>query len=152
QLLVHVIDSASFDPAEQFRQIDHELAEYGAGLDERRQAVVLNKIDLLPSPPELRVDDERIVGVFAVSAGTGAGIEEFKRRLFELCPPAPPPEVDPEGLADFLLYRPQPRVPTFRILRTDRGFRVHGTPPPPDELEAALKAVGARKGSEVEIG
>src|SRR5262245_35597146 len=152
QLLVHVIDAAASEPAEQFRQIDHELAEYGAGLDERRQAVVLNKTDLLPSPPDLGVNDERIVGVFAVSAATGAGIDDFRRRLFELCPPMPPPEVDPEGLADFLLYRPQARVPAFRILRTDRGFRVHGTPPPADELEAALKAAGARKGSEVEVG
>ena len=152
QLLVHVIDAAAADPALQFRQIDHELAEYGAGLDERRQAVVLNKVDLLPDPPVLGLEDERIVGIFAVSAATGAGIDDFKRRLFELCPPAAPPEVDPEGLAEFLLYRPQPRVAAFRILRTDRGFRVHGTPPPPDELEAALKAVGARRGSEVEIG
>jgi GTPase len=152
QLLVHVIDAAAADPAMQFRQIDHELAEYGAGLDERRQAVVLNKVDLLPDPPGLDLEDVRIVGIFAVSAATGAGIDDFKRRLFELCPPAAPPEIDPEGLAEFLLYRPQPRVAAFRILRTDRGFRVHGTPPPPDELEAALKAVGARTGSEVEIG
>jgi len=114
--------------------------------------VVLNKIDLLPDPPGLGLEDERIVGIFAVSAATGAGIDDFKRRLFGLCKPAPPPEVDPEGLADFLLYRPQPRAPAFRILRTDRGYRVHGTPPPADELEAALKAAGARKGSEVEIG
>src|SRR6478609_1765066 len=51
RLLLHVIDAAAADPAEQFRQIDHELAEYGAGLDERNQVVVLNKIDLLPEPP-----------------------------------------------------------------------------------------------------
>src|SRR5206468_3983096 len=48
RVLVHVIDAAIGDPAEQFGQIDRELAEYGAGLDERRQVIVLNKIDLLP--------------------------------------------------------------------------------------------------------
>ena len=152
RLLLHVIDAAAADPVEQFRQIDHELAEYGAGLDERRQAVVLNKIDLLPEPPPLELEDERVVGVFPVSAATGAGIEELKRKLFDLCPPAPPPQFDPEGLADFLVYRPQPRAATFRILRTDRGFRVLGTPPAPEELEAALRAAGARTGSEVEVG
>jgi GTPase len=152
RLLLHVIDAAAGDPAEQFRQIDHELAEYGAGLDERRQAVVLNKVDLLSEPPHFELDDVRVVGVFAVSAATGAGIEELKRKLFELCPPAPPPQVDPEGLAEFLVYRPQPRAVTFRIMRTDRGFRVLGTPPSPDELEAALRAAGARRGSEVEVG
>jgi GTP-binding protein len=152
RVLVHVIDAAAGDPGEQFRQIDRELAEYGAGLDERRQAVVLNKIDLVPEPPALLLDDGRVAGVFAVSAATGAGVEEFKRRLFELCPPAPPPEADPDALADFLVYRPQPRAPAFRILRTDRGFRVHGRPPSDEELEAALRAVGARRGSEVEVG
>jgi GTPase len=152
RLLLHVIDAAAADPVEQFRQIDHELAEYGAGLDERRQAVVLNKIDLLPEPLPLELEDERVVGVFPVSAATGAGIDELKRKLFDLCPPAPPPQLDPEGLADFLVYRPQPRAAAFRIMRTDRGFRVLGTPPAPEELEAALRAAGARTGSEVEVG
>jgi len=152
KLLVHVIDVAADDPAEQFRQIAHELAEYGAGLDERRQVVVLNKIDLLVEPPELGVEDERIVAVLALSAATGTGVEELKRKLFELCPPEPAPEVDPGALADFLVYRPQPRAPAFRILRTDRGFRVQGKPPSAEELEAALRAVGARTGSEVEVG
>src|SRR5262245_46213861 len=152
RVLVHVIDAAAGDPAEQFRQVDLELSEYGAGLDERRQAVVLNKIDLLPEIPVLTIDDDRIAAIFAVSAATGAGVEEFRRRLFELCPPTPTPEADPDALADFLVYRPQPRAPAFRILRTDRGFRVHGRPPSDDELEAALRAAGARRGSEVEVG
>jgi GTP-binding protein len=152
RLLLHVIDTAAADPAEQFGQIDHELAEYGAGLDERNQVVVLNKIDLLPEPPPFELEDARIVDVFHVSAATGAGIEELKRKLFELCPPAPPPQVDPEGLAEFLVYRPQPRAAAFKILRTDRGYRVVGSAPPADELEAALRAAGARSGSEVEVG
>jgi GTPase len=152
RVLVHVIDAAAGDPADQFRQIDRELAEYGAGLDDRRQAVVLNKTDLLAETPVLAVEDNRIAGVFAVSAATGAGIEDFKRKLFELCPPAPPPEADPDGLADFLVYRPQPQAPAFRILRTDRGFRVHGRPPSEEQLEAALRAAGARRGTEVEVG
>jgi GTP-binding protein len=152
RVLVHVIDAAAGEPADQFGQIDRELADYGAGLDERPQAVVLNKVDLLDRPPSLGLDDERIAGVFALSAATGAGVEDFKRRLFELCPPAPSPAVDPDALADFLVYRPQPRAPAFRILRTDRGFRVHGRPPSDEELEAALRAAGARRGSEVEVG
>jgi GTP-binding protein len=152
QLLVHVIDAAAGDAAAQFRQIDHELAEYGAGLDERRQVVVLNKLDLLLGSPTLEVDDPRIVGVFRLSCATGAGVTEFKRALFALTPPMPESSTDDSGLAEFLVYRPQPRAAAFRILRTDRGYRVLGEPPPPDELEAALRAAGARKGSEVEVG
>jgi GTP-binding protein len=151
RILIHVIDAAAGEPAGQFRQIDRELAEYGAGLDERQQVVVLNKIDLLSVLPTSQLEDDRISGLFAVSAATGAGVEELKRKLFELCPPAPSPEVDPEALADFLVYRPQPQGLPFRILRTDRGFRVHGRPPSNEELEAALRAAGARRGTEVEV-
>src|SRR5438874_5637707 len=53
--LIHVID-ASHPADEQWRLIDAELAAYGAGLDERPQIVVLNKIDLAPDP-ELTVED-----------------------------------------------------------------------------------------------
>ncbi len=150
RLLVHVIDAAAGDPAEQFRAISGELEAYGAGLDERPQAVVLNKIDLLTEAPQLEIDDPRVIRVFAVSCATGAGIEEFKRALFELCPPAPV-DVPQDGLADFLVYRPRPRVRPYRILRTDRGYRVVGHPPVPEELAEALRAAGAKEDNEVEV-
>jgi GTP-binding protein len=154
RLLVHVIDAAGDDPADAFSAIDAELAAYGAGLPDRPQVVVLNKIDLLPEVPAFEVDDERVLRVFAVSCATGSGIEEFRRALFELCPPAEaPPPAREEGLADFLVYRPRPRARHgYRILRTDRGYRVAGRPPGEEELAAALRSAGAKPGDEVEIG
>jgi hypothetical protein len=154
RLLLHVIDASEEDVEERFRTIDTELALYGAGLDERPQAVVLNKIDLLLEPPPFPVDDARIVGVFPVSCATGAGIDALKLALFRLCPAAPEPvfEEAPE-LPEFLEYRPQPPARrAYRIYRTDRGFRVIGEAPEGDELEAALKAAGVRKGQEIEVG
>src|SRR5438034_875911 len=152
RLLVHVLDAAAGDPAEQFRTIDRELAEYGAGLETRPQVVVLNKIDLLPEPPPFELEDERIQRVFLVSCATGAGVEEFKRALFELVPE--PEELPSEagGLADFLVYRPVPRARPFKILRTERGFRVTGRVPEGEELEEALRAAGAKTGDELEVG
>jgi GTP-binding protein len=155
RLLVHVIDASADDPHARFETINAELEAYGAGLDERPQVVVLNKIDLVPEPPPFEVDDPRVLRIFALSCATGAGVEEFRRALFELCPEEPPlPAAGPEDeLVDFLVYRPTPRGrPPYRILRTERGFRVVGTPPADDELEAALRAVGARSGHEVEVG
>jgi len=153
RLLVHVVDVAEGEPAERFAAIDRELAAYGAGLDALPQVVVLNKVDLVPEPPELGVEDERIRAVFAVSCATGAGIDGFRRSLFEHCPPQEaPPAARPEGLADFLVYRPKPRNRRFRILRTDRGFRVAGRPPGDEELATALRAAGAKPGDEVAIG
>jgi GTP-binding protein len=155
RLLLHVIDASEGDAEARWQTIDAELAAYGAGLDHRAQAVVLNKIDLLSEPPGFEVRDERIVRVFRVSAATGAGIAELERTLFELCPPEEElaaPEPDEEPLVDYLVFRPQPSRPAYRLYRTDRGFRVSGRPPDSEELEAALKAAGARKGDEVEVG
>jgi GTP-binding protein len=152
RLLVHVIDAAAGEPREQFETIDRELSEYGAGLESRPQVVVLNKLDLLPEPPAFDVDDGRVQRVFAVSCATGAGVDEFRRTLFELVTePEQPPTAD-DGLADFVVYRPTASARPFKILRTDRGFRVTGRVPGEDELESALRAAGARTGDEVEVG
>jgi GTP-binding protein len=153
RLLVHVIDASEGDADARFHVVDGELALYGAGLDERPQLVVLNKADLTPGPAPFAVDDPRIVGVVRVSCATGQGVEELARGLFRLCPEAPAPPEEDAGLPDFLEYRPRPRQrATFRVLRTDRGFRVVGRVPEGEELEEALRTAGVRKGAEVEIG
>src|SRR6478736_4420756 len=155
RLLLHVIDASEDDVDERWHTIDAELSAYGAGLDERPQVVVLNKIDLLPEPPEFAIEDERILRVFRVSAATGAGIEELKRALFELVPEeevVPTAPGDEQELVDYLVYRPQPSRRTYRVFRTESGFRVTGTPPPAEELEAILKSAGVREGDEVELG
>jgi GTPase len=148
--LVHVID-ASHDVAQQWQTIDGELAAYGAGLDERPQVVVLNKIDLEPHPV-FAVDDPRVIAVFRLSCATGEGLEDFRRRLFALVPEPELEDPAEDELADFLVYRPQAKVRRWRLLRTEGGFRVLGPPPPEDELERALRAAGAKDGVTVEIG
>ncbi|TML57768.1 MAG: GTPase ObgE [Actinobacteria bacterium] len=151
-LLLHVIDSSEDDADERFAIIDRELAAYGAGLETRPQAIVLNKIDLRSDTPAFDVEDERIVRVFHVSCATGAGIEELRRALFELCPSQAPAAQADDGLVDFLVYRPRPGGRRFRVLRTDRGFRISGeVPADEEELAAALEAAGARKGDEIEV-
>ncbi len=150
-LLLHVIDSSEDDAAERFATIDRELAAYGAGLETRPQAIVLNKIDLRADPPVFEVEDERIVRVFQVSCATGGGIEDLRRALFELCPPQALAPLSEDGLVDFLVYRPRPGGRRFRVLRTDRGFRISGEVPTDQELAAALEAAGARRGDEVEV-
>jgi hypothetical protein len=67
----------------------------------------------------------------------------------------PEPEVEERGedeLADFLVYRPQPKARGWRLLRTEGGFKVLGTPPSEAELERALRAAGAKDGATVELG
>jgi GTP-binding protein len=152
RLLLHVIDASEGDLTDRFRAIDGELAAYGAGLDERPQIVVLNKVDLIETRPVFETDDERVVRVVSTSAATGAGIDELKLALFELCAVESPESVQEPALPEFLEYRPKSRRgPAYRILRTDRGYRVSGRTPPPDELEDALRRAGVRRGAEVEV-
>jgi GTPase len=188
RVLMHVIDSSEDDADERWRTIDAELAAYGAGLDERPQIVVLNKIDLRPGArsvageagdarsedlgaPAFDIEDERIRSVLRVSAATGAGLDELRQALFELVPhdaeergggevsgepgrasPASPAALAAPEIVDFLVYRPQPARRPFRVYRTERGFRVTGKPPAEEQLEAILRAAGARAGDEVEVG
>jgi GTPase len=152
RLLVHVVDASEGDADERFATIDRELSEYGAGLEKLPQIVALNKVDIAPEP-SFSVADPRILRVVRTSAATGAGIEELKRALHELCPapsePEPPAE---DGMVEFLDYRPQPQGAAYRIFRTERGFRVVGSPPAREALEDVLRAIGAKPGAEVEIG
>jgi GTP-binding protein len=154
KLLAHVIDASDGDADERWRTIDAELAAYGAGLDGRPQIVVLNKIDLHPDPPAFGIHDERILRVLRVSAATGAGVDELRKVLFELVsqPSDDAPDEPVDEIVDYLVYRPRPARRAYRVYRTERGFRVTGTPPAEAELEAILKAAGARAGDEVEVG
>ena len=137
-------------PDEQWQTIDAELEAYGEGLNVLPQIVVLNKSDLVPNP-EFTIDDPRIIALFNVSCATGFGIDDFRKRLFSLVPEDAVVVRSAEDVPDYLVYRPKPKTRTWRLFRTDRGFRIVGTPPPEAELEAALKAAGAKKGAEVEV-
>jgi GTPase len=145
RLLLHVIEAQVDDVAERFAAINHELEAYGAGLPERPQIVVLNKVDL--GRATFQLDDPRVLAVVETSAVTGQGIDELKRLLFRLVPESEPAfSGNQEELADFLVYRPTAaRRRPFRIFRTERGFRVRGDAP-----EEALRAAGVKPDDEVE--
>ena len=146
RLLLHVID-ATQPVEERFAAIDRELQGYGAGLDARPQIVVLNKVDLVDEPPRFEVEDDRVRAVLAVSAATGAGIEELRNALFALVPDAAPEPALEGEISDFLVYRPRPdRRRAFRLFRTDRGFRVRG-----EASEEELRAAGVKPGDSVEF-
>src|SRR5664280_47208 len=122
---------------------------------ERAQVVVLNKVDL-GTPPQFSLQDERIAQVIELSCATGEGVDELKRALFRLCPPRAEPraadELQAQGLVDYLVYRPRSRRRhSFRIYRTDSGFRVVGDVSDDEELREALAEAGARSDSVIEI-
>ena len=99
------------------------------------------------------MDDARVVGVVATSCATGSGIDELERALFELCPVAPlePPVRRDDPRVSRVHAAPATRA-ALPDLRTDRGYRVVGTPPPAEELEEALRRLGIKPGTQVEVG
>jgi GTP-binding protein len=145
RLLLHVVEAPADDVADRIAAINRELEVYGAGLADRPQLVVLNKVDL--GCTQFETDDPRVLAVVETSAVTGEGIDDLKRALFQFVPEtAPIPSAVEEELADFLVYRPTaPRRRPFRIFRTDSGYRVRGEAP-----EEALRAAGVKPEDEVE--
>jgi GTP-binding protein len=151
RLFLHVIE-AHEDVHARFAAIDGELRAYGAGLADRPQIVVLNKIDLIEKPPDIDLDDPRVLAVVPTSAVTGRGVDELKRALFEFVPEsAPALSGKEEELAEFLVYRPRaPGRRPYRIFRTDRGYRVAGGLSE-EEAREALRAAGIRDAEVVEV-
>jgi GTP-binding protein len=104
RLFVHVLSaSPDRDPEADYAAIHHELAMYDEALAERRQIVVLNKIDLHPhGEREALIDRVRRFATglgqafAATSCLTGEGIQSFRRLLEdEVCEATPKPDAEP---------------------------------------------------------
>lgn len=85
RVLVHLVDGTGDDPVNAYRTVRAELDAYGAGLAERAEIVVLNKVDALSDEDAgfLRAALERATGasVPMTSALTGAGMAEVLARV-----------------------------------------------------------------------
>lgn len=85
-ILLHLIDAAQEEPLAQYRVLERELELYKRELAGRTRIVVLNKSDLLPDDgarQQLVSRFAQLTGqqILAVSAKTGAGLEELRRML-----------------------------------------------------------------------
>jgi len=100
RVIVHLLDAAPLDdsdPAENYRVVRKELAQYSAELADKPEIIALNKMDLIPdekvqkkvvkkicSALELREGAE----VFAISGASGKGLKELMERVWGLLHPA----------------------------------------------------------------
>ncbi|HYE01630.1 MAG TPA: GTPase ObgE [Phycisphaerales bacterium] len=102
RILVHLLDAAPPDgsaPADNYRAIRAELEAHSAALAERRELIVLNKIDLLDDPERERarrdllrdLGIDRPQDVLLLSGATGTGTRQLLERLWtELNPKLTP--------------------------------------------------------------
>ena len=88
RVLLHLIDGSQADPAGAYRLIRRELIEYDAGLAEKPEIVVLNKLDAMT--PQARVSRmkalERATGstVMLAAGATGEGVPQILRALMDV--------------------------------------------------------------------
>jgi len=86
-VLLHLIDGTEEDVAGAYKTVRHELAEYGADLNEKLEVVALNKIDALTDDmiAEKSAELSAAVGqeVMTISGVAGMGVEQALRRLSE---------------------------------------------------------------------
>ena len=141
-LLIHLVALApedaeheAGDSVDAYRTVRAELDAYGAGLEALPELVVLSKRDLVGDEraAELVDDWRRRLGgpapsVFAVSAATGAGLEQLRRAVFAAVPAAArsaPGVGAPEFEAEHAVYRPAGQG-GFDVEREGDAFRVTG--------------------------
>jgi GTP-binding protein len=118
RLLIHLVEIAPTegDPESAYRTVRAELRSYGAGLEQLPELVVLSKSDLVPQrEAESAVEEwrarlgDRVAGVLAVSAATGAGLEALRGAIAAALPEQPAPQVPaaaPGFEAEHRVYRP----------------------------------------------
>jgi GTP-binding protein len=77
RVLLILLDASQNNLEEQYRTIMEELSSYKPELLKKPRIVAVNKIDLVPTPPSLNVDEE----VYYISALKRIGLEELKRGI-----------------------------------------------------------------------
>jgi GTPase len=84
-VLLHLVDATAEDPAEDYRVVSRELAEYGHGLDEKPRVIALNKIDAVAAEAveaaAAALQETAGAPVHRCSGVTGAGVPEVLRAL-----------------------------------------------------------------------
>ena len=166
RLLVHLVElaPAEGDPESNYEAVRQELADYGAGLATLPDIVALSKRDLLPDE-EVEAAVERwrarlgdsAPAVLAVSAATGAGLDELRQAILTALPEEVPDRATPAAdfEAEHRVYRPGEDEGFEVVKEADRRFRVAGrgiemlvarhdlsNPEALDYLEGRLKEIG----------
>jgi GTPase len=93
-VLLHLVDGTQDDVADAYKTVRRELAAYGAGLENKRELVALNKCDALTEEDiaeklkklarAAKITKKSGNQVFAISGAAGSGITELLRRALDI--------------------------------------------------------------------
>jgi GTP-binding protein len=118
RLLIHLVDGSAEDIAAAVREINAELREYGAGLQEKPQVIVVNKVDM-PEVEEKRKEIRTALRkfraeVFFISAAANIGVKQLMDEVAQRVVAARILEAErakepPEEPANLVIEAPAPR-------------------------------------------
>jgi len=127
RVLIHLLDGAAADPLQDWAMINQELAEYAAGLEQKPQLVVLNKMDLPDAVSWEPIVKEKIreagYPFHAISAVTGLGIWPMLLKVRQMLEEVRPPAALGE---EQVVITPPVDEDSFRVEREAEGWRVTG--------------------------
>ncbi|MFV0427510.1 MAG: GTPase HflX [Beutenbergiaceae bacterium] len=132
-LVLHVVDASHPDPEGQIQAVSDVLRDID-GVQQLPQLVALNKADLA-APETIVALRTREPGAVAVSAKTGAGIDELRQAIADLLPR---PDMEVEVLVPYqrgdLIHRAHRTGEVMHEAHTEQGTRLHA------RVSAALAA------------
>jgi GTPase len=176
RVTIHLLDGSSDDPWRDLETVNEELSEYGEGLAERPQIVVINKIDI-PEVAERRAEFEkafrkRRLEPHFMSAAGGEGVREVMDVVAARLAETRSEDTAIAEPAPLTILRPRERG--VRVHQEDGAYRVEGErettfaemmPVETEEGRAelwrrfqrwgvtgALKRAGAKEGDRVLLG
>jgi GTPase len=139
RMLVHVVEiveaETASDPKAAYEAVRDEIAEYGHGLAELPELLVLSKCDLVPDARAEQIGarwrerlDAAVLGVVQTSAATGRGLDELRRAIVAGVPELPVAEAlpEPEFEAEHRTYRPAGEGGFTVVREEDGAFRITG--------------------------
>ena len=130
RVLIHVVDGAARDPGWDHDVIRDELHAHDPTLLEKPMLIAFNKIDL-PAAIDRWPDFQRAraaegMEAVAISASTGAGLDQLRARVADLLPNAAELAAPPEP-AGVVVHRIDSMADGFAVERdADGAFRVRG--------------------------
>ena len=85
RVLLHLVDATGDDPLKAYRTVRRELLNYGAGLEDKREVIALNKIDAV-TPAEAKKQRDRLKRasgheVLMISGASGDGVDVALARM-----------------------------------------------------------------------
>ncbi len=113
KVIIHLVDGSSEEPASELEKVSHELESYGAGLQNKKRIVALNKLDLpevQARVPQLKREIEDIIGerVHFISAATGEGTEVLMKKALELISQEQDEKIQEHKEDQYRVFRPTP--------------------------------------------